>query len=76
LVAVHNARRPYGARSASTPLNDFGSTIGNEGGNLFHEFEPGIRQMVRDHMPSFAFKFEERTTHDQNLKEVISSRAR
>ena len=77
LVAVHNARRPYWARSASTPLNDFGSTIGNDAGlNLFHEFEPGIRQMVWDHTPRFAFKFEGRTTHDQNLKEVVSSRAR
>ena len=77
LVAAHTARRPYWARSASTPFNDFGSTIGNDAGiNLFHEFEPGIRQMVKSHPPKFAFKIEERITRDQNLKEVASSPAR
>jgi hypothetical protein len=77
LVAVHNARRPYWDRSASAPFNDFGSTIGNDAGlNLFHEFEPGIRQMVRNHTPKFAFKIEERTPYDQNLKKVVHSRAR
>jgi hypothetical protein len=77
LVAAHNARRPYWARSASAPFNDFGSTIGNDAGlNLFHEFEPGIRQMVKGYTPRFAFKVEERITRDQNLKEVVSSPAR
>ena len=77
LVAVHSARRPYWARSASAPFNDFGSTIGNDAGiNLFHEFEPGIRQMVKGHTPKFAFKLEERITRDQNLKELASSPAR
>jgi hypothetical protein len=77
LVAVHSARRPYWARSASAPFNDFGSTIGNDAGiNLFHEFEPGIRQMVKGHTPKFAFKIEERITRDQNLKELASSPAR
>jgi hypothetical protein len=74
LVAVHNARRPYWARSASAPFNDFGSTIGNDAGlSLFHEFEPGIRQMVKDHTPRFAFRIEERVTRGQHLKEVVSS---
>jgi len=74
LVAAHSARRPSWARSASAPFNDFGSTIGNDAGlNLFHEFEPGIRQMVNDHAPRFAFKREERITRNQNLKEVVSS---
>jgi hypothetical protein len=77
LVAVHTARRPYWARSASAPFNDFGSTIGNDAGiNLFHEFEPGIRQMVKGFTPKFAFKIEDRITRDQNLKEVVSSLAR
>jgi len=77
LVAAHSARRPYWARSASAPFNDFGSTIGNDAGiNLFHEFEPGIRQMVKDHTPRFAFKIEERITRNQNLKEVVASPAR
>jgi hypothetical protein len=77
LVAAQTAHRPYWARSPSAPLNDFGSTIGNDAGmNLFREFGPGIRQMVKGHMPKFAFKIEERITRDQYLKEVVSSRAR
>jgi hypothetical protein len=77
LVAAHSARRPYWARSPSTPFNDFGSTIGNDAGiNLFHEFEPGIRQMVKGHTPRFVFKIEDRIIRDQNLKEVVSSPAR
>jgi hypothetical protein len=74
-VAAHNASRPYWMRSNAAPFSDFGSTIGNDAGlNLFHEFEPGIRQMVKDHTPRFAFKIEERMTRDQ--KEVVSSPAR
>jgi hypothetical protein len=77
LVAVHNARRPHWARSASAPFNDFGSTIGNDAGlNLFHEFEPSIRQMIWGHAPRLAFKIGERTPQHQNLKEVVSSPAR
>jgi len=77
LVAVHSAYRPYYARSTSAPFNDFGSTIGNDTGmNLFHEFGPGIRQMVYGHTPKFALKFGERITHSRNLKEVVSSSAR
>jgi hypothetical protein len=45
--------------------------------SLFHEFEPGIRQMVKDHTPRFAFRIEERITRNQHhLKEVVSSPAR
>jgi len=77
LVAIHSARRPYWARSASAPFNDFGSTIGNDAGiNLFHEFEPGIRQMVKGHTPRFSPKIREGITHNQILKEVVSSPAR
>ena len=50
LVAAHTARRPYWARSSSATFNNFGSTIGSDAGmNLFHEFEPGMRQMVKGH---------------------------
>jgi len=71
LVAVHNARRPYWARSTSSTFNDFGSTLGNDAGiNVFHEFEPAIRQMVKSHTPRFAFKIEESIARDQNLKLV------
>jgi hypothetical protein len=77
LVAIHSARRPYWARSASAPFNDFGSTIGNDAGiNLFHEFEPGIKQMVKGHTPRFSSKIREGITHNQILKEVVSSPAR
>jgi hypothetical protein len=59
-VAIHAAHRPYWVRTPSAPFNDFGSTIGSDAGiNLFHEFEPGIRQMVKSHTPKFAFKLEE-----------------
>lgn len=74
LLAAHSTRRPYWARSTSAPFIDFGSMIGNDAGlNLFHEFEPGIRQMVKGHTPRFAFRVGERLSRDQNLKEVVSS---
>jgi hypothetical protein len=77
LVAAQTAHRPYWARSSLAPVNDFGSTIGNDAGmNLFREFGPGIRQTVKGHMPKFAFKIEERITRDQNLRQVVSSPAR
>jgi hypothetical protein len=49
------------------PFGDFGSTIGNDAGmNLFHEFGPGIRQMVIGHAPKFVFRIGERATPDQH----------
>ncbi|MGB9232863.1 MAG: hypothetical protein WCC04_00475 [Terriglobales bacterium] len=76
-VAIHSAYRPYYARSPSAPFNDFGSTIGNDAGiNLFHEFGPGIRQIIRGHTPKFALKLGERITHEQKLMEVVSNSAR
>jgi hypothetical protein len=60
-VAVHNASRPYWARSNSIPIGDFGSTVGNDAGmNLMHEFGPGLRQAVNGHLPSFVFRVEKR----------------
>ena len=76
-VAIHRAYRPYYVRSPSATFNDFGSTIGNDAGmSLFHEFGPGIRQMAKDHTPKFALKIGERITHDQKLRETVSSSAR
>jgi hypothetical protein len=76
-VAAQTAHRPYWARSSSVTFGTFGSTIGNDAGiNLFHEFGPGIRQMVMRHPPKFVFRIEERPTHDQNLRQVVSSPAR
>jgi hypothetical protein len=63
-VAVHNASRPYWARSNSIPIGDVGSTMGNDAGmNLMHEFGPGLRQAVNGHLPSFVFRVEKRIVH-------------
>jgi hypothetical protein len=60
-VAVHTAYRPYWARSSGAPFGDFGSTIGNDAGmNLFHEFRPGLQQLMKSHAPKFVSKIEER----------------
>jgi len=76
LVAAHTADRPYGARSSSATFNNFGSTIGSDAGmNLFHEFEPGMRQMVKGHTPKFVSRIEGRVTH-QDPREVVSAPAR
>jgi hypothetical protein len=65
-VAGATARRPYWARSTSGTFNNFGSTIGSDAGiNVFHEFGPGIRQMVKGHAPRFVFRIAERITHSQ-----------
>lgn len=58
-AAVATADRPYWARSPSTLSNNFGSTIGNDVGiNFFHEFQPGIQQMLSSHSPKFVKKIE------------------
>jgi len=56
-AAASTADRPYWRRSASQPLADIGSTIGNDAGmNVLHEFQPGILQLVRNHQPKFFSK--------------------
>ena len=66
-IAVHNASRPYRARSNSIPIGDFGATVGNDAGmNLMHEFGPELRQAVAGHMPSFVFNFEKRIIRNVN----------
>lgn len=58
-VAIHTAYRPYWARRASTTFNNFGSTIGSDTGlNLFHEFEPGLRKMMKGHGPKVVSEVE------------------
>ena len=60
-AAVRMAYRPYWNRSATTPFSDFGSTVGNDAGmNLFHEFRPGLEQLMKNHAPKFVSKIEER----------------
>ena len=71
-VAVSTAYRPYWARSSSATFNNFGSTIGSDAGmNLFHEFGPGIRQMVKGHTPKFAARIGERITNQQTPRRVV-----
>jgi hypothetical protein len=76
-VAIATAYRPYWTRSASTTFKAFGSTIGSDAGaNLFHEFGPGIRQMVKSHTPKFVSRIEGRITHDQTPRDVVYTPAR
>jgi hypothetical protein len=72
-VATHNASRPYWIRSTAMQFNDFGSTIGNDAGiSVFHEFGPGIRQVLKGHTPKFVFRIEERITPNQHLMPGVS----
>jgi hypothetical protein len=72
-AAIHSAYRPYWARSASSTFNNFGSTMGNDAGmNIFHEFEPGIRQMVKGHAPQFVSRIEQRITGNESPRPVVS----
>ena len=71
-AAVATAYRPYWARSASTTFKDLGSTIGSDAGiNVFHEFWPGIRQVLERHSPKFVSRIEKRLTNNQTPREVI-----
>jgi len=75
-VAGATAHRPYWARSTSGTFNNFGSTIGSDAGiNVFHEFGPGIRQMVKSHAPKFASSIAERLIHGRT-KEAVPIPAR
>jgi hypothetical protein len=74
-VAISTAYRPYWTRSTSATFNTLGSTIGSDAGiNLLHEFEPGIRQIVKRRAPKFVSRIEERISHDQTLSEAIITR--
>jgi hypothetical protein len=71
-AVVATAYRPYWARSASTTFKDLGSTIGSDAGiNVFHEFWPGIRQVLERHSPKFVSRIEKRLTNNQTPREVI-----
>jgi hypothetical protein len=76
-AAVHNAYRPYRGRSNSATMNGFGSTIGSDMGlNVFHEFEPGIRQMVRSLTPKFVSRIGSHYTHAQTPSNPTPIQAR
>jgi len=60
-MAAATAARPYWRRSLGEPFGDFGSTVGNEAGmNLWHEFRPGIEQLLKSHTPRFVSVIKER----------------
>jgi hypothetical protein len=53
-TAADSASRPYWRRSAGQPFSDFGSTVGNDAGmNVFHQFQPALRNLVKTHQPRF-----------------------
>jgi len=63
-MAAATASRPYWRRSLGEPFGDFGSTVGNEAGmNLWHEFRPGIEQLLKSHTPRFVSVIKERLDH-------------
>ena len=64
-VAVSTAYRPYWTRSTSATVNNFGSTMGSDAGlNLYHEFRPGILQMVKGYTPKFMSRMGAAITND------------
>jgi hypothetical protein len=64
VVAKDAASTPYWRRSLAAPFNNFGSTVGNDAGlNLWHEFGPGVQQLMKSHTPTFVSRIEERVTH-------------
>jgi hypothetical protein len=59
-------RMMYAARSTSATFTTFASTIGSDAGiNILHEFEPGVRRIVKAHAPKFVPKIKDRITNDQ-----------
>ncbi|MGA8442178.1 MAG: hypothetical protein WB762_33455 [Candidatus Sulfotelmatobacter sp.] len=63
-VAADTASRPYWRRSPTGSVSDFGSTVGNDAGmNVWHEFRPGIEQLMKSHTPKFVSRIEERVAH-------------
>jgi hypothetical protein len=62
-VAKDAASTPYWRRHLTAPFSDFGSTVGNDAGmNLWHEFGPGIQQLMKSHAPKFISRIEERVS--------------
>lgn len=60
-AATRSSYTTYLRRQSSWPAGDFGSTIGNDAGmNVFHEFKPGILQLLKSHEPRFVYAIEDR----------------
>jgi hypothetical protein len=64
-AVAHSAYRPYWRRSASQPFSEFGANIGNDAGmKVWHEFEPGILQLMRSHEPRFVSRISDHVRHN------------
>jgi hypothetical protein len=60
-AAARSSYNTYLRRQNSRPASDLGSTIGNDAGmKVFHEFKPGILQLLKSHEPKFVYAIEER----------------
>lgn len=63
-MVAATASRPTWRRSLGEPFGDFGSTVGSEAGmNLWHEFGPGIEELMKSHTPRFVSRIEKRVDH-------------
>jgi hypothetical protein len=63
-VAADTASRPYWRRSVGEPFSDFGSTVGSDAGmKVWHEFSPGLQQLMKSHAPKFVARIEQRIGH-------------
>ena len=59
VATAHVAETPCWRRSPSQPLSDFGSMLGNDAGmNVFHVFQPGLMQLVKNREPRFVTRFQ------------------
>jgi hypothetical protein len=73
-VAIATAYRPYWTRSTSATFTTFASTIGTDAGiNILHEFEPGIRHIVKARAPKFVSRIEEHITNDRTDQTLTDS---
>jgi hypothetical protein len=73
LAAVHTAYRPYWERTGPAVVGDFGVSIGSNAGiNVFHEFEPAIREKARGLTPKFVYRLGERFTGAQSPRDSFS----
>lgn len=63
-VAKDTASTPYWRRKAAEPFSDFGATIGNDvGTNVWHEFEPAVENLLKNHTPRFVMAIEGHGRH-------------
>ena len=73
LAAANTAYRPYWERSGSAVGGEFGVSIGSNAGiNVYHEFEPAIRQKARALTPKFIYRLGERFSGGQAPRDSLS----